>query len=548
MLALAAVLLCGTGLATGCGRGGGSSAGTLTVLSTNQIEHLDPARNYVQPVEDIGRLIYRSLTMYQASPDGGQTLVPDLATSTGTPSAGARTWTFTLKDGLRFEDGTPITSADIKYGVERTFAAELPEGPPYARMWLVGGDRYKGPYQDHRGLDSIQTPDAKTIVFQLNRPVADFGGTVSMSIFSPVPKAKDNGVGYDQHPVASGPYKIESYAQGKQLALVRNTNWSSATDPVRRQRANRIVIDVGMDSAVVTQRLIAAQGQDRNAIALLSAPASSIGQILGNPAVKQRLMTGKTTNTRYLSLNTTHEPLTDVRVRQAIAWALDKSSMQLAMGGAPAGRVATSLIPPTVAGYVDHDPYPTPGQHGDSARARELLAQAGYPRGGITLTMDTPATTTARAVAEAAQASLATVGIELKINEISTQTFYSTVGTTSSEHDIVYAGWAPDWPGPGTYLPNVFDGRMITAQGNNNYSMYNVPEVNDRFDQIAQLTDPAQADAAYGELQQRILADAAVVPWLWDTSVILVGPNVTDAFGNSAYNGSPDMVSIGLGK
>lgn len=131
-----------------CGGGGGGDeqatqqGGTLYMLQEADFEHLDPARAYVTNSGDFGqRLLTRSLTQYAAGPGKeGHELMPDLAVGTGEPNDDATVWTFTLKEGLKYEDGSPITAADIKYGVERTFAADLPEGPPWARQLLVGGE------------------------------------------------------------------------------------------------------------------------------------------------------------------------------------------------------------------------------------------------------------------------------------------------------------------------------------------------------------------------------------------------------------------------
>jgi peptide/nickel transport system substrate-binding protein len=546
------------GLVAGAGCGGSGDGGsppegkatrggTLHVLSSLDLEHLDPARNYVTSSQDVGRLIYRTLTTYAAAPgQPGGAIVPDLATDTGRSSDGARTWAFTLKDGVKFEDGRPITSKDVKYGVERSFAAELPEGPPYARIWLAGGESYHGPYKDKGGLKSIETPDDKTIVFKLNRPVADFGSAVSMPVFSPVPRDKDAGVGYDARPFSSGPYRIEKYQPKKRLALTRNKYWNPKTDKVRKGLPDRIVIDLNLDPAVVDQRLIAGQGEDANAVAMEPIGAASVGRVLGDPALKKRLVLGKSINTRYLAINTRHKPLDDVRVRRAIAYALDKEALRTTRGGPIAGKLATTLLPPSLPGYAADDPYPSDGGKGDPAKAKKLLAEAGHR--DLTLTLDVPASAGGKAQGEAVQDSLGRAGIHVKINEISASAYYGTVGNTAQEDDLVIDGWTPDWPGASTYLPIVLDGRMITKEGNNNRAMYNSPPVNKRFDEIAKMTDPDRAAAAYGELAKQIMQDAPVVPFLWDSSAVLVGPNVTGAYGHIAYVGRLDLVSLGLRK
>ncbi|MEW5535657.1 ABC transporter substrate-binding protein, partial [Streptomyces virginiae] len=170
--------------ADGAGAAGGKpgaagapqKGGTLTVLNSEPQNDFDPARLYTSGGGNVPSLVFRTLTTRNRE-DGaaGTKVVPDLATDTGKPNADATEWTYTLKDGLKYEDGTPITTADIKYGIERSFAAELSGGAPYLRDWLVGGDSYEGPYKDGgKGLDSIVVPDARTIVFKLRKPEGEF--------------------------------------------------------------------------------------------------------------------------------------------------------------------------------------------------------------------------------------------------------------------------------------------------------------------------------------------------------------------------------------
>ncbi|NUR27252.1 MAG: ABC transporter substrate-binding protein [Catenulispora sp.] len=557
----AAVLLaagCGSGKGGAGGQAGGAQrgsagstgtakpGGTLHVLAATTFEHLDPARCYVTNGEDVSRLIYRTLTTYSAAagPDGGK-IVPDLATDLGTPTDDAKTWTFHLKDGLKYEDGTAITAADVKYGVERSFADILPEGAPYARMWLAGGDKYQGPYKDKNGLASIETPDDRTVVFHLNRPIADFGSTVSLPVFSPVPQAKDTGVNYDQHPVSDGPYKIASYDPKSKLVLVRNTGWSKESDQVRKALPDRIEFELGLDTAVVDQRMIAAAGADADAVAMEPIGAASVAKVQNDPALKKRLVVSGSTSSRFLSLNTTHKPLDNAKVRQAIAFALDKDALRLTRGGPIAGDIATGLIPKSVAGYVPDDPYATPNAQGDPAKAKQLLADAGFPN-GIDVTLDLPGTATGKAQGEAIQESLGKAGIRVKLNEVPSSSFWSTEETVAQEHDMVIDGWTPDWTGPSTLLPTILDGRLITPQGNNNRAMYSSPEVQRRFDEIAAMSDVTAADQAYGELSRQIMADAPIVPFLWDKAAVLVGPHVTGAYGHVAYVGRLDLVSLGL--
>ncbi|MFB7900615.1 ABC transporter substrate-binding protein, partial [Streptomyces xiamenensis] len=166
--------------------------GTLTVLSNQDFAHIDPARNWVMPTMDFGtRLLYRTLVTFKAEPGkAGSELVPDLATDLGTPSNGGRTWTFTLKEGVKYEDGTPVRAQDVKYNVERSFAPDLTGGPDYAAQYLAGTEGYKGPLQGQH-LDCLADPYDSTTAFTLKHPVAEFPMTATLRTLAEVPQSEE---------------------------------------------------------------------------------------------------------------------------------------------------------------------------------------------------------------------------------------------------------------------------------------------------------------------------------------------------------------------
>ena len=204
--------------------------GTIVFDNTSAPDSTDPGNTYYAFNLNFSRLYATPLTTYKACPARcGHALVPGLATALGTPSDGNKTWTYHLKPGVTFSDGTPVTSADVKYAVERTFdRAVLPNGPSYFASLLAGNAAtYKGPFKDKTGnLTSVTTPDAATIVFHLNQPFADFNYVVAFPQTAPVPPAKDTGTNYQLHPLSTGPYVIQSYQLNKQYTLVPNPHWN----------------------------------------------------------------------------------------------------------------------------------------------------------------------------------------------------------------------------------------------------------------------------------------------------------------------------------
>ncbi|MFB7949795.1 ABC transporter substrate-binding protein [Kitasatospora phosalacinea] len=520
--------------------------GTLTILSNQDFDQLDPARNWTMPVMDVGvRMLYRTLTTFKAAPGAeGLKVEPDLATDLGTPSDGARTWTFHLKDGLKYEDGTPIVADDIKYNVERSFSPELAGGPDYAARYLAGVDGYQGPLGGKRlGKESIEVPDAKTIVFHLERPVAEFAQTVTLPTFSPVPQAKETGANYSNHPVSSGPYKIESYDRGKRMVLVRNSNWDAASDPVRKAYPDKIVVDQTLKGTGIADRLIADQGDDKNAISYVDLTPAKMSEVLTNPEVKKRLVSENGGCTTMLDMNTTKAPFDNAKVRQAMQYAVDKESFAAAMGGPAFTDVATTYLPPalTNGAPVDHFMIQPAG---DPEKAKQLLAEAGFPNGFDT---EMVTSTGGKQQAEAVQAALKRVGVNVTITTVDPTAVNSIVGDKDKQPGLAQLGWCPDYPSAATFLPMIYDGRQIKDKGNNgNMTRYNDPAVNAELDRIAGLSDLQQANAAWLALDAKIMDASPAVPLVWQKKPLLVGSNVAGAFGSPIWSAQIDYANIGL--
>ncbi|HEY3512342.1 MAG TPA: ABC transporter substrate-binding protein [Kribbella sp.] len=551
LVATAALALtaCGGGGTSGTkGEGAGPGAkaaqgGTLQVLANAAFSHLDPARGFDGGVNNFYRLIYRTLTTQGAAPGAdGTKIVPDLATDTGKPTDGGKTWTFTLKDGLFFENGAPITSTDVKWGVSRAWDPEIGIGSPYAKQLIEAPASYQGPYKSGE-LSTIQTPDKKTIVFHLKKPFADFGSVVAQNTFTPVPKGQGAGNTLDSKPIASGPYKVSEYKPGASLKLVRNDKWDKKTDDVRSANPDAFQWTFGLDPATIDERMIAGQGADADAIAG-TVQASSVARIQ-TPQLKERTMSGLGGCTTYMGLNTTKKPLDNVKVRQAVNLAINKQTVRDAVGGSTLAEIATSIQPPTIAGRVDYDPYPSPDHKGDVDGARKLLTEAGFGN-GFTMTLDTRAQPKMQAMAVAIQQALEPLKITVKINTIDTATYYEVIGTTSQQHDAAITGWCPDWPSGATFLPPLFDGRNITPKGNSNLAQLNDPGVNAKIDEISKLTDVNAANKAYGELDKQIMELAPVVPLLYEKVLMLVGSNIGGAYLHDGFSGGIDLVSVGL--
>ncbi|MDT0476306.1 ABC transporter substrate-binding protein [Streptomyces griseoviridis] len=514
---------------------GGSTphkGGTLSVLNANAQQDFDPARLYTSGGGNVPSLVFRTLTTRnRENGAAGAKVVPDLATDTGRANKDATVWTYTLKKGLTYEDGTPITSADIKYGIERSFAPELSGGAPYLRDWLVGAADYQGPYKDKKGLSAIETPDDLTIVFHLNKPEGEFPYLATQTQFTPVPKAKDTGTKYEEHPVSSGPYKVvKNENDGEHLVLERNPHWSAATDDQRKAYPDRIDVTSGLDSSVINQRLSASQGADAAAVTTdTNLGPAELAKVTGDKALAARVGTGHFGYTNYIAFNPKVKPFDDPKVRQAISYAVDRSSVVNAAGGSALAEAATTFLPNQKSfGYTPYDLFPA-GASGNAAKAKELLKEAGHPD-GITVTLthsNSKDFETSPEIATALQDALKKAGITVKLQGLEENDYGDKIRNVKTEPGFFLAHWGADWPSGGPFLAPIFDGRQIVKDGANfNTGLLNDESVNDEIDSINKLTDLDEAAKRWGALDKKIAEQALTVPLFHPVYKRLYGKDV----------------------
>ncbi len=517
--------------------------GTLYVINDTSSNHFDPAKAQGLATTSNG-LVHRRLTAWDLTPGQDAKVVPDLATDTGRSSNNGATWTFTLKDGLKFSDGTPITSADIKWGTERTFAPAFAEGLGYHKTLLAGASGYTGPFGG-QGLDSIETPDDKTIVFHLVRPFGDWPWIASLVSLAPVPKGKGTDASYATSPITSGPYQVASYQASVAVNLTRNPHWDRSTDKVRAALPDKIVIQLSQADSVISQRLIADNGNDQFAFGSSFVDPAQLAQLQSKPAVKPRLATSGAGPISYLAMNTTKGPLANVAVRKAFQYAVDKSAFQVAWAGAAAlaGPISTTLITPGIAGREVYDLYPT-APTGDPAKAKQLLAAAGYPNGltGLKLVVST-----ANSYADKAQSvaqSLARAGIQVNVQSMDDDTYVATVTANSVDYDLTLTGWQPDFPSANGNIEPLFASSEI-GNGGYNLSRYSNPEVDNMIHDAQGATDPAAAGKKWAAVDKRIMQDAPIVPLIFARNSFLHGSKV-DNFEVPDFPSYPNYLKIGI--
>jgi peptide/nickel transport system substrate-binding protein len=538
----------------------GTAGGILYYLSRRPAKTLDPQRAYIaRDIANESRMVYRTLTSYPvATGKDGTRLVADLATDTGTASAGGKTWRFTLKDGVKWQDGSAITCADIRYGVSRTFATDvITGGPSYAVQFLAipidprGGSAYKGPYVKDAAkqalFDKAVICAGRTITFKLTKPVGDFNHTVTMPAFAPYKASVDQGDKSTFAVFSSGPYKLEgTWTEGTGGTFVRNPSWSASTDTIRKALPDKIVFSEGLTDEVIAERLISDQGNDRFAVSDSNVPPGMLATVRANPSMASRTENVDAPFMDYLVPN--WKKVTNPKVREALVFATDKNGWVAANRGTSYGKPSQTLISPSVLGYRAFNAFNAPDS-GDPAKSRALLTQAGvkepYP---ITLTYLGGSTNSEKA-ADALKAGLDAGGFSTTLNEL-TDSYYDIIHNPANaqKYDLTWASWGADWPSASTVIPPLFDSRVNLSGASNgfDYGYYRNDAVNRGIDAAYATTDLARQAQMWGDLDETIARDVGYIPLRSQKLYLAWGSRVTGWVDNPALNDYPDLGSLGV--
>ncbi|MDQ6525923.1 ABC transporter substrate-binding protein [Nocardioides sp. LHD-245] len=502
--------------------------GTLHYLSRRATETFETANAQMVPTSRL-RWVHRGLTSWQTFPDKDTVLVPDLATDTGTTEDGGKTWTFTLQEGLEFSDGSPITAQDVKYGIERSFAPMFQGGLGYHKTLLEGGPDYDGPY-DGKELDSIEVVDDHKIVFHLSRPFGNWPWIVSMPAFAPVPKAADTEPEtYGENPVASGPYMVTSFSKGTQAVLERNPNWSADTDQARLAGPDKIVLDMGLNNDTIVQRLIDDKGEDQSAISNALISPSQFQRIESDPSISDRMANGPSGYFRYLAMNVTRPGLSDVRVRQAINYAINKAEVQSVYGGPKfGGQITASIMTEGIPGATDYNLYDG-GETGDVEKAKSLLAEAGVTDLKLSLTYPTDVSAIEEKEAQSIKNSLKRVGIDVELNGLDGDGWYELISSADGDYDLTTSGWGADFPSGMSTIQPLFASSEI-GDGGGNASQYSNPDVDAAIDAAISEPDLDKAAEMWAAIDRQIMEDAPIVPILVQRTQALAGSKIMNYF------------------
>jgi len=508
---------------------GAKRGGTIISYHERDIEHLDPQRVYISDGQALDQLVTRQLTTFKVDPKTHKSiLVGDLATNTGTDVNGdGKTWKYTLKPGLKYQDGTPVTAADVAYGVARSFSPNIADGPHYIQQWLAGSTNYnatyKGPYDGAKPTPPGVVVKGNTITFHLKSAQREFPYAASWGTTSPLPKSQDkNPQKIDTHPFSCGPYQIASYQRGSELTLKRNKYWDAKTDPVRHDYFDKLDMKIGVTPTDQTNRVLSNHGADQYGVVDQPGVSPELTQkVLADPSAKGRTLNDFLSFAYRIDINT--QRVTDVNERKALNYAIDRKAYVQASGGTSQGEPATTLMSPTVAGYNKYDAYPGAGSSAGVDKAKKLLGGK-HPK----LVYAYPNTEVGQKLATVVQTALEKAGFKIVLRQEDEDSFFTAIDRKDNGWDLYPTNWGADWPSGSTVIPPLYDGRTIAPAGNQNTSYLNAPDVNKQIDKI-KMEPVEKATKDWGKLDEYIMKKyAPSIPLYYIKQLSITGSKVHD--------------------
>jgi peptide/nickel transport system substrate-binding protein len=528
--------------------------GTIKMAHSDDWDTLDPGETYYGYAWNFARLYGRSLLMFKSAPGkAGNELVPDLAEGLGVPSEGGKTWTYKIRKGVKFDDGTEVKAADVKHAVLRSTDKEtFANGPAYFEAFLNLPAGYKGPYKS-KGVNTdsaISTPDDYTIVFHLKNAFGGFDYLAQLTQTMPVPAAKDTGAKYRNSIVSSGPYKFANLKPGKSFELVRNDQWDQATDPNRKALPDKYEVTLKVNADDIDNRVIS--GDVDIDVSGTGVQPASLSKVLTDQALKAQSDNATLARLWYTSINPTVKPFDNIECRKAIQYGMNKVSYQTAYGGPfSGGDLATTIMPPLVPGYEKFDLYPAgPESKGDQAKAKEALTACGQPNGFSTNMAYRADRPREKATAEAFQQALKPLGINLTLKGYPSGDYFSQYAghpgfVVKNNLGLATNGWGADWNDGFGFLSQIVDSRVIRPTGGSSNTSVRIPEVDKMLDAALAETDTAKREKMWAPIDKRVMEEAVIYPGVYAKSLLLRPKNLSNVFISEAFN-MYDYLSLGV--
>jgi peptide/nickel transport system substrate-binding protein len=484
--------------------GGGGSGGELNVTMTSFPDYVDPQLSYTTEGWEVLYNVYTPLLTYKhAKGDAGAELVPGLAKDMPQLSPDGKTYKLTLRSNMKYSDGTPIKASDFTYAIQRLFKAD--SGGSVFFEPIVGATDYADGKADK--IAGITTDDnTGDITIQLTEANGTFLDLLGLPFSAPVPPTtpldKD---ATNTPPASSGPFMITKVEAPQMLTMERNPNFKTVKDAGATE-----VADAQVDKITVTQnKSNSAQvtGIEQNTIDFMHDPpdADRLPEVKAKFADRFRME--ESINTYYFFMNTQTAPFNDLRVRQAINYAIDPEALNRVFGGRL--HPTQQILPPGMPGYQEFKLYPGP----DMNKAKALIAEANPTDKDITVwTDDEP---DRKRIGEYYHDLLTQLGFNATLKVIAGDVYWTTIGNQSTpDLDTGFADWFQDFPHPDDFFRPLLNGKNILPTNSNNFSKVAIPALDAKQNELLQhlIGDPGIKDQ-YAALDKSYMEQAVWAPY-----------------------------------
>ena len=510
LLAVASITTLGTFGIAGCG--GDEPSGTTDVSGGGDInmtmtsfpDYIDPQLSYTVEGWEVAFNTWTPLLTYKHEKGAaGAEVVPGLATAMPEVSADGRTYKLTLRPNMKYSDGTPIKASDFTYAIQRLFKAD--SGGSVFYEGIVGATDYaEGKANTITGITT--NDDTGEITIQLQEPNGTFNNVLGLMFAAPVPSSTPlDQDATNSPPPASGPFMISAVDAPRTLTMERNPQFQTVKDAGADE-----VADAGVDKITVTQNKsnsaqVTDVEQNKTDFMLDPPDAERLGEVRAQ--FSDRFRFEESINTYYFWMNNRTPPFNDVRVRQAINYAIDPEALNRVFGGRL--HPTQQILPPDMPGYQEYKLYPGP----DMEKARQLLAEANPADKDITVwTNDEP---DRRRIGEYYHDLLTQLGFNAQLNVIAGDVYYTTIGNESTpDLDTGFASWFQDFPHPDDFFRPLLLGKNILPTNSNNFSRVDIPANNAKADELLQkqLGDGGVEDQ-YAALDKAYMEQAVWAPY-----------------------------------
>jgi len=531
VLALVAVaslglVACGGGgddSTSGGGGGEGKKGGILNVTYASFPDYMDPQLSYTaEGWTAMGEVYIPLLTYKHAEGEEGSEVVPGLAKELPKISNGGKTYTLFLRDGLKYADGTPVKASDFPYAIERLFKVNSGGSPFYTS--IVGAEKFAETKSG--GIPGIKADD-KTgeIQIELVKPRGTFTNELALMFAAPVPKGTPNEDLSADPPPGTGPYTITKSQPGRGWEYERNPYWAKANSAAMPEYPTGNV-----DGAKVT---------------VVRNPQTQVNDIeqgkyhwMQNPPPADRYTEVKekyegtqfavrtTISTYYFWMNTKRPPFDDVKVRQAVNYAVDSAALERVYSGQIKGT--QQILPPGMPGYEKFELYPH-----DMAKAKQLLKEANPSDMDITVWTDTESPN--NEAGEYYEGVLKELGFNTTLKILNADNYFTVIGNQSTpDLDTGWSDWFEDYPHPNDFFQPLLAGESILQTNNGNFANINDPELNKEIATLGEEQLGPEQEEKYKEMDKKFMEQAPWAPYGTRTLSTFVSDDIN--LENIIYN------------